>query len=76
MNTLNIFPPVDSLSKPDSLNAVQTGIVELVEKVTTTPTTELLKDMVNAGVSFGLKLIEALKGEEEAGRIAKQIVIR
>ena len=27
-------------------------------------------------VSFGLKLIEALKGEEEAGRIAKQIVIR
>ncbi len=59
MNTLNIFPPVDSLSKPDSLNAVQTGIVELVEKVTTTPTTELLKDMVNAGVSFGLKLIAA-----------------
>lgn len=59
MNTLNIFPPVDSLPKQDSLNAVQTGIVELVEKVTTTPATELLKDMVNAGVSFGLKLIAA-----------------
>ena len=27
-------------------------------------------------VSFGLKLIEALQGEEEARRIAKQIVIR
>ena len=59
MKTLNIFPPVDSIPKPDTLNAVQTGIVELVEKVTTTPATELLKDMVNAGVSFGLKLIAA-----------------
>ena len=27
-------------------------------------------------IPFGLKLIEALKGEEEASRIAKQIVIR
>ena len=59
MISLNILPPIDSLPKPDSLNAVQTEIAALVEKVTTTPTTELLMDMVNAGVSFGLKLIAA-----------------
>lgn len=59
MISLNILPPIDSLPKPDSLNAVQTEIAALVEKVTTTPTTELLMDMVNAGVSFGLKLLAA-----------------
>lgn len=56
---LNILPPLDSLPKPDTLNAVQTGIAGIVEKVTTTPATELIKDIIDSAVSFGLKLIAA-----------------
>ena len=59
MNLLSILPPIDSLSKPDTLTAVQAGIATVIEKVTTTPTTELLKDMVDSGVRFGLKLLAA-----------------
>ena len=57
--TLNILPPLDSLPKPDTLNAVQTEIAGIVEKVTTTPATELIKDIIDSAVSFGLKLIAA-----------------
>lgn len=56
---LKIIPPIDSLPRPDTLNAVQTEIAAIVDKVTNTPTTELLMDMVDAGVSFGLKLLAA-----------------
>ena len=56
---LSILPPIDSLQKPDTLTAVQDEIAAVVEKITTTPTTELLKDMVDSGVRFGLKLIAA-----------------
>ena len=59
MNLLSILPPIDSLPKPDTLTAVQAGIATVIEKVTTTPTTELLKDMVDSGVRFGLKLLAA-----------------
>lgn len=59
MNLLNILPPIDSLPKPDTLTAVQAGIATVIEKVTTTPTTELLKDMVDSSVRFGLKLLAA-----------------
>ena len=59
MNLLSILPPIDSLPKPDTLTAVQAGIATVIEKVTTTPTTELLKDMVDSSVRFGLKLLAA-----------------
>jgi small conductance mechanosensitive channel len=59
MELLNILPQLDSLPKPDTLNAIQAEIVSMVEKITTTPTTELLKDIVDSGVSFGLKLLAA-----------------
>lgn len=59
MNLLSILPPIDSLPKPDTLTAVQAGIATVIEKVTTTPTTELLKDMMDSGVRFGLKLLSA-----------------
>ena len=59
MTALNIFPPLDSLAKPDTLTTVQAGIAAVVEKVATTPASELLKDMIDSGVSFGLKLIAA-----------------
>lgn len=60
MRLLNILPQLDSLQKTDSLNSVQTEIVSLVEKVTTTPVSELIKDIIDSGVSFGLKLLAAL----------------
>ena len=56
---LNILPPLDSLPKPDTLNAVQTEIAGIVEKGVTTPASELLKDIIDSAVSFGLKLIAA-----------------
>ena len=59
MPVSNILPQLDSLTKPDTLTAVQAGIVSAIEKVTTTPATELLKDLVDSGVRFGLKLLIA-----------------
>ena len=55
----SILPAIDSLAKPDTLTAVQAEIAAVVEKVTTTPATELIKDMVDSGVRFGLKLVAA-----------------
>lgn len=55
----SILPAIDSLAKPDTLTAVQAEIAAVVEKVTTTPASELIKDMVDSGVRFGLKLIAA-----------------
>ena len=51
---VSILPAIDSLAKPDTLTAVQAEIAAVVEKVTTTPATELIKDMVDSGVRFGL----------------------
>ena len=59
MPVSNILPQLDSLTKPDTLTAVQAGIATAIEKVTTTPVTELLKDLVDSGVRFGLKLLIA-----------------
>lgn len=59
MNILNIIPQLDSLHRPDTLNAVQAELASLVDKVTTTPASELLKEMIDKGVSFGLKLLAA-----------------
>lgn len=57
---LNFLPQLDSLQRPDSLNAIQAELAAVVEKVTTTPTTELIKDIIDSTVSFGLKLLAAL----------------
>jgi len=57
--SLNILPSLDSLTKSDTLTAVQAEIAAVVEKVTTTPASELIKDMVDSGVRFGLKLVAA-----------------
>jgi len=56
---ISIIPALDSLAKTDTLTAVQAEIAAVVEKVTTTPTSELIMDMVDSGVRFGLKLIAA-----------------
>lgn len=57
---LNILPPIDSLVRPDTLTSVQAGIAAVVEKVVTTPADELLKDMIDSSVRFGLKVLAAL----------------
>ncbi|MBQ7898848.1 MAG: mechanosensitive ion channel [Bacteroidales bacterium] len=43
----------------DTLNAVQAEIVAVAEKLTTTPPSELLKDLIDSAVAFGLKVIAA-----------------
>ena len=43
----------------DTLNAVQAEIAAVAEKLTTTPPSELLKDLIDSGVAFGLKVIAA-----------------
>lgn len=56
---LNILPQIDSVAKADSLNAVQTEIASVVQKIMTTPSNELIKDLVDDTVKFGLKLLAA-----------------
>ena len=56
---LNILPQIDSVAKADSLNAVQTEIASAVQKIMTTPSNELIKDLVDDTVKFGLKLLAA-----------------
>ena len=56
---LNIMPQIDSLVKPDTLTAVQAEIAAVMEKVATTPANELIKDMIDSTVRFGLKLLAA-----------------
>ena len=56
---LNIIPQIDSLVKPDTLTAVQAEIAAVMEKVATTPANELIKDMIDSTVRFGLKLLAA-----------------
>lgn len=43
----------------DTLNAVQAEIAAAAEKLTTTPPSELLKDLVDNAVAFGLKVLAA-----------------
>lgn len=50
---------VDSLQVADTLNAIQAEIAEVVEKITTTPTKDLLADMLEGLIRFGLKLLAA-----------------
>lgn len=43
----------------DTLNAVQAEIAAVAEKIATTPPSELLKDLTDSAVAFGLKVIAA-----------------
>ena len=57
---LNIlFNRADSLSKADSLTGVQAEIAAVVDKLANTPTKELLGDLLDKIVGFGLKLLAA-----------------
>ena len=59
-STLEILPKLDSLARPDTLNEVQAGLASMVEHIATTPTNELLGELLEKAISFGLKVAAAL----------------
>ena len=59
METLNILPSLDSLHRPDSLNAVQAEIAAVIDKVSNSSASELALELMDKAVSFGLKLLAA-----------------
>ena len=56
MNLLQTIPIVPT----DSLNNVQAEIAAVAEKIATTPTEQLLTDLGNHAISFGLKVLTAI----------------
>lgn len=60
MYPLSILSKADSLAHIDSLNAVQSEIIGVVEKLKTTPAQELIGDLIDKSVIFGLKVLIAL----------------
>lgn len=56
MQPINIIPAQPT----DSLNHVQTEIVEIAEKISTTPAEELITDLLDKAVAFGLKVLAAI----------------
>ena len=59
MTILSIKTQIDSIARRDSLNAVQSELASVMEKLTTTPTTDLLKEFVDNAIRFGLKVLAA-----------------
>lgn len=59
-STLEILPKLDSLARPDTLNEVQAGLASMVEHIATTPTNELLGELLEKAISFSLKVAAAL----------------
>ena len=59
MTILGIMTQIDSISRRDSLNAVQSELASVVEKLSTTSTTDLLKEFIDNAIRFGLKVLAA-----------------
>ena len=59
MTILSIITQIDSISRRDSLNAVQAELASVMEKLTTTSTTDLLKEFIDNTIRFGLKVLAA-----------------
>ena len=43
----------------DSLNVIQTEIAAVAEKIASTPASELIADLIDKAVAFGLKVLAA-----------------
>lgn len=56
MQILNILP----VEQADSLNQVQTEIIAMAEKISSTPAEELISDLVDKAIAFGLKVLAAM----------------
>ena len=59
MTILSIKTHIDSISRRDSLNAVQSELASVMEKLTTTSSTDLLKEFIDNAIRFGLKVLAA-----------------
>jgi small conductance mechanosensitive channel len=59
MTILSIATQLDSIAKRDSLNAIQAELASVMEKLATTPTIDLLKELIDNTIRFGLKLLAA-----------------
>ena len=55
-----ILNKADSLAQADSLTPVQAEIAEVVKKITETPAEELISNMVDKALAFGLKVLFAI----------------
>lgn len=60
MHIISILPHTDSLHLPDSLNPVQAELAAAVKKIATTPANELISDLIDTAVVFGLKVLAAI----------------
>ena len=60
MHIISILPHTDSLHLPDSLNPVQAELAAAVKKIATTPANELISDLIDSAVVFGLKVLAAI----------------
>lgn len=56
MLPINVIPTQPT----DTLNQVQTEIVEIAEKISSTPAEELITELLDKAVAFGLKVLAAL----------------
>lgn len=59
MTILSIKTQIDSIARRDSLNVVQAELASVMEKLTTTSTTDLLKEFIDNAIRFGLKVLAA-----------------
>lgn len=50
---------MDNLQQTDSLNKVQAEIAAVVEKIATTPAQDLISDLIDSAIRFGLKIVAA-----------------
>ncbi|MBE6230744.1 MAG: mechanosensitive ion channel [Bacteroidales bacterium] len=60
MNIISILDQIDSTHIPDSLNPVQAELAAAVQKIANTPANELINDLIDKAVIFGLKVLAAM----------------
>ena len=60
MTPLSILDKADSLALADSMNKVQAELAGVVKKITETPAEELMTDLVDRAILFGLKVLVAI----------------
>ena len=56
MQILNILP----VEQADSLNQVQTELIAMAEKISSTPAEVLISELINKAIAFGLKVLAAM----------------
>lgn len=60
MTPLSILDKADSLALADSMNKVQAELAGVVKKIAETPAEELMTDLVDRAIIFGLKVLVAI----------------